>query len=116
MLSLTEKESPVIDLSYWYDRKITIRLPDEASTFRTKIMWVHDLPPKEVWIDDVRFDAHISPELKDISDVFIWGRLPDRFRSTFCSCIFLNVVSGEWHYRSGDSRIRIIVEVDPAPT
>lgn len=76
-------------------------------------MWVTDPAPDFVWIRDVKYVSHVSPELKNISDVLIRNRLPDHFSSSFPRCLLLDAVSGEWFYRVGKyTRLPIIVTID----
>lgn len=102
----------MIQLWRWYNKHIAIQIPGDERIFRTTIMWVTDLPPDFVWINDVRYVSHISPELKNISDVLIWNRLPDYFGTSFQNCLLLDAATGEWFYLVGKGeRVPIIVEV-----
>lgn len=101
----------MVRLSDWYDRHISIQILDHDRVFHATITWVHDLPPRTVWVSDVEYQSHISPELENISDVFISTPLPDYFRSATPRCILLNVVTGEWYYvRAIGERIPIVVK------
>lgn len=102
----------VINLSYWYDEHIAIRIPNDDRVFFTKIEWVNNLPPALVWVNGVEFVSYISPEWKNISTVFIRNRLPDYFSSSANHCLLLDAFSGEWFYRQGsDARLPMHVQI-----
>lgn len=104
----------MILLHDWYDRRITVRLPGDVRIFETKIMWVHDLPPQTVFVHDVEFVSHVSPEWKDVSLVFIWEALPAYFRTIAPRCINLDVSTGEWFIVGGCNK-RILIQVEQVP-
>lgn len=100
----------MVNLQSWYNQHVTIRIPGDERVFKTQIMWVHNLPPKTVWVHNVEFVSHIEPALVNISVVFLWGRLPPYFNTTAPSCLALDAVTGEWFCHRGSTRIPIIVE------
>ena len=102
----------MIPLWRWYNKHIAIRIIGDERVFHTQIRWVNDLPPDFVWIDDVRYVSHISPDIKYISRVYIYNQLPDYFNSPYPNCLYLDALDGSWFYVAcNDIRTPIIVTV-----
>lgn len=105
----------MVNLCNWYNQHVAIRIPGDDRVFKTQIMWVHDLPPKTVeFVQDgkiVTLTSYISPELVNISVVFLLGRLPPYFNTTAPSCLALDAETGEWFCHRGNERVPITVEI-----